>query len=455
MAFACNLSEARGARPLPTAPWERGRLAGIFSLMPIERARRPRSQGRVAWGWQRPLAIAAALVTAMAVAACSGTFDSRDLSLARAAPPAPAAPGPAPNRGAGDVKVGLILPLSASGNAGAAGQAMRNAAEMALAELGDANIALLPKDDGGTAQGAQLAVQQAVDEGAQVVLGPLFAHSVTAAKPIARNHGVPIIAFSTDSNVAAAGTYLLSFLPEADVDRVVDYAASQGKHSFIGVVPGNAYGSVVEGEFQQAVARRGGRVMALEHYGDDRGKISDTARLVAQAAGSADALFIPDGGEAVNGVIAALSAAGVNVRQLALMGTQLWDDPKIFSNPLLEGGWYPAPDPAGFRAFADRYRTRYQQDPPRPAALAYDAVTLVAALVKAQGPQRIANEALTDPSGFAGIDGVFRFRSDGTNQRGLAVLRVTPSGGQVIAPALRTFNTSAIGSQSATNVPER
>jgi branched-chain amino acid transport system substrate-binding protein len=192
------------------------------------------------------------------------------------------------------------------------------------------------------------------------------------------------------------------------------------------------------------VARRGGRVMALEHYTDDRARIGDTARLVAQAASRADALFIPDGGDAVRDVVASLTAAGVNLRQFALLGTQLWDDPQIFSNPALDGGWYPAPDPAGFRAFAERYRSRYRQDPPRPAALAYDAVALVAALVKTQGPQRFSAEVLTNPSGFAGIDGVFRFRADGTNQRGLAILRVTPSGGQVIAPASRTFSPSAI-----------
>jgi branched-chain amino acid transport system substrate-binding protein len=450
MAFQRNLSEARSTRPLPTLP------CPLPNRPPQAGDGRVGEKRRVGRGWWQPLAIAAVLLAATGMAACSsGTLNWADRSLARATDPAPAAPAPAPNPGAADFKAGLILPLSASGNAGAAGQAMRNAAEMALAELGDAHLQLLPKDDGGTGQGAQLAVQQAVDEGAQVILGPLFANSVTSAKPIARGHDVPMIAFSTDSNVAAAGTYLLSFLPESDVDRVVDYATSQGKHSFIGLVPSSPYGSVVEGEFKQAVARRGARVMALEHYGDDRNKISDAARLVAPAAGQADALFIPDSGEAVNNVIAALSAAGVNVRQFALMGTQLWDDPKIFSNPLLEGGWYPGPDPAGFRAFADRYRSRYRQDPPRPAALAYDAVTLVAALAKGQGAQRITNEALTDPSGFAGIDGVFRFRNDGTNQRGLAVLRVTPSGGEVIAPALRTFSTSAVASQSVTTVPGR
>jgi branched-chain amino acid transport system substrate-binding protein len=112
---------------------------------------------------------------------------------------------------------------------------------------------------------------------------------------------------------------------------------------------------------------------------------------------------------------------------------------------LLAGGWYPAPDPAGFRAFADRYRSRYgQDDPPRVAGLAYDAVALVAALKKKQGSPRVTNEVLTNPSGFAGIDGRFRFRDDGTNQRGLAILRVTPSGGQVIVPASRTFNASAL-----------
>jgi branched-chain amino acid transport system substrate-binding protein len=314
---------------------------------------------------------------------------------------------------------------------------------MALAEFNGPNVQLLTKDDVGTTVGAQVAAQQAVEEGAEIILGPLFAHSVTAAKPIARARGIPIIAFSTDTNVAGGGVYLLNFLPESDVDRVVSYAVSQNKRSFIALLPTNAYGTVVEGEFKQAVARRGGRVMALEHYPEDRNRMNDAVRLVAQAASRADALFIPDGGEAVGDVVLALTAAGVNLRQFAVLGTQLWDDPKIFSNPALEGAWYPAPDPAGFRAFAGRYRVRYNQDPPRPAALAYDAVALVAALVKTQGANRFSPDVLTNPSGFAGIDGVFRFRPDGTSQRGLAILRVTPAGGQVISPASRTFSAAA------------
>jgi len=138
-------------------------------------------------------------------------------------------------------------------------------------------------------------------------------------------------------------------------------------------------------------------------------------------------------------VVQALTASGVNLKRVQLLGTGLWDDPRVFSTAALDGGWYAAPESSGFRNFSGRYRARYGQDPVRTATLAYDAVALVAALVKTQGAQRFSEQVLTTSSGFAGIDGVFRFRPDGTNERGLAVLRVAPSGGQAVSPAPKTF----------------
>src|SRR3954453_18133095 len=164
----------------------------------------------------------------------------------------------------GQVKVGLILPLSAAGNAGLAAQSMKSAAEMALAEFQNPNIQLLIKDDAGSPQGAQQGAQQACDEGAEIILGPLFAGSVPATAQIARTRNIPVIAFSTDSSVAGRGVYLLSFLPESDANRIFDYSASVGKHSFAALLPDNAYGTVVEGAFKQAVGRRGGRIIAFE-----------------------------------------------------------------------------------------------------------------------------------------------------------------------------------------------
>src|SRR5206468_4685437 len=122
-----------------------------------------------------------------------------------------------------------------------------------------------------------------------------------------------------------------------------------------------------------------------------------------------------------------------------LLGTGLWDNPRVFANPSLQGGLYAAPDPSGFRSFAGRYRTRFGGEPVRTATLTYDAVALVAALARTQGAQRFAPETLTNPSGFAGIDGLFRFRADGTNERGLAVMKVTSAGGTPVAGSPKSF----------------
>ena len=382
----------------------------------------------------------AALAAVVLLAGCSGNFSVGDL-VPGSAPSAPSQPST--NIGEGKVKAGLILPLSGSGNAAVAAQSMRNAAEMALAEFNNPDIQLLVKDDGGSAPGAQQAAQQALDEGAEIILGPLFALTVGPVGQAARARGVPVIAFSTDTNVAARGVYLLSFLPESDVERIIGYAAGQGRRSFAGLVPDNAYGSVVEAAFKQVVERRGGRVIALERYPLDRAKMQGPVRNVAQAASRADAIFIPDGAESVSGVVQALIADGIDTKRVQLLGTGLWEDGQIFSNPQLDGAWYAGPDSTGFRNFSARYRSRYGQDPVRTASLAYDAVALVAALVKTQGKQRFSQAVLTNASGFTGIDGLFRFRPDGTNQRGLAVLRVSPTGGQIISPPPKGFGASA------------
>jgi ABC-type branched-subunit amino acid transport system substrate-binding protein len=391
-------------------------------------------EGAIARVWRHMRLGLSGVATGLLVAACA-----TQLGGGGTAPPA-GETAAAAQAADGQVRIALILPLTAQGNAGLAAQSMKNAAEMALAEFKVSNVQLLVKDDGGSSQGAQSAAQQAISEGAEIIVGPLFAQSVSAVGQVARSRTIPVIAFSTDASVAARGVYLLSFLPETDVRRIVSYAASRGKRSFAALMPDNAYGTVVEAAFQQEVARHGGRVVVLEKYPHDANRTAEAVRRVAQAASQIDSIFIPDSPDAVPQVAQALATNGVDLKRVQLIGTGLWgDDTRISSEKLLDGGWYPSPEQTGFRNFSGRYRARYGQDPVRTATLAYDAVALVAALVKTQGMQRFSEQVLTNPSGFAGIDGVFRFRPEGTNERGLAVLRVTPSGGQVISPAPKSF----------------
>ena len=390
------------------------------------------------------LGLAGAAATSLA--ACSGAPTAQAPPPVAAAPPPPGpepAPPPGPAAiGAGQTRVGMILPLSAPGNAGAAAQSMRNSAEMALAEFKNPDIQLLVKDDGGTAAGAQAAAQGALDEGAQVILGPLFASAVPGAAGVARTRNIPVIAFSTDASIAGRGVYLLSFLPETDVERVVDYAKSRSKTAFAALIPENAYGNVVEAAFKQAVARANARLVAVERVPGNPAGAQAAARRIAPSLAGADALFLPGEPESVTLVARTLAEARVDLKRMQLLGTGLWDDGRVYSDANLQGGWFATPESFGFRNFANRYRARYGGEPLRAATLSYDAVALTAALVKTQGPQRFTPEVLTGGSGFGGIDGIFRFRPDGTNERGLSVVRVTNAGPQSVSPAPKSFTGS-------------
>jgi ABC-type branched-subunit amino acid transport system substrate-binding protein len=387
---------------------------------------------------RRAMLVGVSAVAAFSLAACGGGVSIPGLQ-SQSTPP----PQEAPPIGSGQVKVGLILPLTSSGNAAVAAQSMRNAAELALQEFNAPNIQLLVKDDGGNPGSAQAATQQALDEGAEIILGPLFAQSVVAAGQAAKARNISVIGFSTDASAASNGVYLLSFLPESDATRVVEYAVSRGKRSFAALIPDNAYGNVVEAAFRQTVARLGGRVVTLEKFPSDRNGMQEAARRVAQALPQADALFLPGDPEVVPVMAQTLAAAAPDLKRVQLLGTGLWDDQRIYAEPALHGGWFAAPDGAGYKSFAKRYRAKFGSDPVRTATLAYDAVSLTAALVKTQGPQRFSAQTLTATSGFSGVDGVFRFKSNGVNERGLSVVRVTSGGPQTVSPAPRAFSGSA------------
>lgn len=397
-----------------------------------------------------PLALEFALALALTVGGCGGMTDTgargpRGRPVAAATDPVAADPGPAEPR-AGSVKVALLLPLSAAGAAATAAASLKNAADLAVAEFPGADLALDVRDDRGTPEGAREAANGAVADGAELVLGPLFAPSVLSAGTVARGAGRPVIAFSTDATAASRGVYLLSFLPGGEVDRVVDYAAAQGRVSVAALIPNTTYGSVVEGAFREAAARKGLRVAGIEHYGPGQAgaAVARLAPLFRGPAPAIDTLFVPAGPEDQPAIGAALGSAGFEPGRIKLIGTGAWGDPRGLKVAAFAGGWFASPDPAGFAAFAARYRARYGAEPARLATLAYDAASLAAALARQPGPQRFSEGALQTPSGFAGADGIFRFRPDGTNERALVVQEVGNGAAVVVSPAPKAFGPSGI-----------
>jgi branched-chain amino acid transport system substrate-binding protein len=363
--------------------------------------------------------------------------DRRDLTAQDQAFVKQGAPAGLPAR-AEKVRVALLLPLT--GKNADLGQSMLKAAQMALFDVGSANYDLVPRDTHSTPEGAAAAAQAAAQAGNDLILGPIFAEDVRVVRPIAQGARIPVIAFTTDWSLGGNGTYIMGFLPFAQVARVAQFAQSHGHDRIAAFAPSTEYCDTVISTLQ----RTGGLVRTARYSPQQPDLSGIVADFVSSARTSPttlefNALMLPVGGESLRSLMALLDLQGVNGGTVRLLGTGLWDDPSLTRDPALFGGWFAAPDPGTRQDFDRRYQENYGAAPPRLASLAYDATALSAVLARVGGAQPYAAANLMNPRGFAGIDGLFRFRGDGLAERGLAVLEIRSGRAAVVDPAPTAF----------------
>ncbi len=435
--------------------------------------------------FSKPFLLGLLAASAVVIAACSSTPDQGPVVVADDRTPADLSeppPGgeersryddrafarPLHMQNAEPVRVGLLLPFTGASEAvQKVASAMFDAAQLAAFEAGDDRFLLIPKDTRGTPDGAAAAARSALADGAEIILGPMFSETVASATPVARAAGVPLIAFSSDVQSAGDGVYLLSFPPEIEVARVTDYAMLQGKLRFGLLAPANAYGQRVSTAFSQELSLRGGVLVHEERYEQDPDKMLAPAKRLAayskeiippelrhgfdpsrpgSTAGVAgndlgfQAVLMPEQGTLLRALAPLLPYYNVDINEVKLLGVSAWNNPRLTREPALKGGWFAAPDPTITAAFEERFKAAFGEAPPRLASLSYDATLLAARLGQGQRRRDRFDEAMIENrSGYFGADGLFRFRPDGTIERGLAILEIQPGGIRVIDPAPRTF----------------
>lgn len=370
--------------------------------------------------------------------------------------PFPAKAAPMPRANLPPVKVAILLPLS--GPHAALGQSMLNAAQVALFDIGYDNFQLVPHDTGASAQGGAQAAQAAINGGASLILGPVFADSVKAAKAVAARSNVNIVAFSTDWTLADNRTFLMGFLPFGQVERIIGFAGSKGLKQLGVFSPNDAYGQATLQGYQNAAYRNGIKTITQKTFAPSSKTLNDEIKIFAQyekravmnASGQVqvqpapfNAVFIPAGGDTIRSVSNTMSQFGLPPSSVKRLGTGLWDDTALAANKDLEGAWFAAPSPNLRRDFERRYQDLYSAAPPRLATLAYDATALAAVLaqtgLQSTGTPAFDAGSITNPNGFAGIDGIFRFGRNGLVERGLAILEFRSGRMVVIDEAPKTF----------------
>lgn len=361
-------------------------------------------------------------------------------------------------------RIALLLPFS-SENSGARAESLRllRAAELALFERAGGNLVMIPKDTQGTPDGARAAALAAVEDGADMIIGPLFGTSVAAVGEISRPAGIPVIAFSTDAATAGDGVYLLSFPPQIEVARVVEFASRQGVERYAYLGSQNRYGIAVYDALQEQAELNAGFVSAEAFYtGDVEAMARAAARLaegvfeeitpeeaneLRQSEWMPDpeapfqAVMLPEGGTRLRTLGPLLIAQAVDPLIVRFLGTGLWNDEELLREPALRGGWFAGPDLSARERFDESYEATYDSEPSRIASLAYDAMALAAHLDG--GETGFSLQAIEDAEGFYGADGLFRFQAGGMIERGLAIYEMRSRGFFEIEPAPQTFEPEA------------
>lgn len=367
-----------------------------------------------------------------------------------------------PSKSGQKMRAAFLAPLS--GPSAHLGKSLLNAAQMALFEMSGSGFSLVPIDTRGTPEGAAAAARQAVDQGAAIILGPLFSAEVKAVAPIALSAGVHVIGFSSDRSASQPGVFLLGFLPRPQVERVVAHASAQGITRFAALAPNTDYGRAMMEAFKTSVAAHGGTIAEALYYDPAAKDHSDVVKKLARfeqrkaalnalrkqleakgekqelkklekqdTLGDVDyqAVFLPDEGGRLRSLSALLPYYDIDTPKVKLLGTMQWDDPTLHSEPALNGAWFASAPPEGRADFDNRYKQAFGSKPPRLASLGYDAAALTAVLAQTGS---ISTQQLLNPQGFAGIDGIFRFLPDGSSERGLAVLEVARGMPKILAP---------------------
>lgn len=390
---------------------------------------------RPATGLRRIVARAAAVLSAFVLAACEPTGGSQQAS-------GPAI-GPLINPGE-PVRVALLAP----GGSGSAdlewlSRSLKNAARMAAADAQGANIDLRVYDTGTSTAQAVAQANAAVDAGAQIIVGPLFAEGANAVGNAMRPRNVNVLTFSNNAEIAGGNVFILGNSFANVANRLVAYGARQGKRNIYVVAEDDIAGQLGGRAIETAIARNGARLAGRSNHSVSISGIDAvTPQIVAAArSGQVDAVFMTANNQAVLPYLTEkLAAAGVRSPVTQMMGLTRWDQPaERIAMPQLQEGWFAIPDQGLRSQFDARYRSAHGEQPHDLASLAYDGVAAIASLVRSGKRNALTTTGLTQNAGFAGVGGVFRLRADGTSERALAVATLRGNRLVILDPAPRGF----------------
>jgi len=342
------------------------------------------------------------------------------------------------------VAVALLLPKG-SGQAGdeVLATALENAARMAMADLSGVQVDLRVYATAGSAERAAAVATQAVNEGAKIILGPVYASAANAAGAAVAARNINVLSFSNNTAIAGGNVFVLGNTFENTADRLVRYAVSKGKNKIMVINGRDVAEEKGRAAIVAAMSRHGATPAGAASFELSQNGIVQAVPGITSSARSngAQAVFLTSGTAGALPILSQLMVDnGVRPDSTQFIGLQRWDIPEsALALPPLQGGWFAMPSPGLSQQYNSRYSATYGEPPHPISGLGYDGIAAIGALVSAGQTDALTISALTQPTGFAGVNGVFRLRANGTNERGLAIATISEQQVKILDPAPKSF----------------
>lgn len=379
-------------------------------------------------------------------------------------------------------RIGVLLPLS--GDAARYGQGLKNATMLALEDTKNPNLILQFYDTKSTPEGARTAIINALNQRAQMIIGPLKSTSLRAISDEAVSRQIPVIAFSTSEEVLQPNIYTLGLLVDEQVNRIISYAASKGRSRLALLLPDNATGIAVAKaavksaqQNQVSLTRIGFYQPNTTDFSDILKKMTDfntrssrmdkmrkTLQVQAEQGDENsqkalrrvsthdtlgevdfDMVLIPETGAKLKSAISMFGYYDVFSPDVKFLGTSIWENTRLNNESTIIGSWYPALSRNHSNYFANKYAFVFGEKPQTLYSLAYDAVALSNALARQNN--RDLTGVITSPDGYVGINGMFRLFENGYNQHSMDIIEVRKTGDTVVDEAPKRFSENDFGSK--------
>lgn len=384
--------------------------------------------------------------------------------------------------------ISVLLPLS--GPNSDIGKSISKSIEIAFLQHPDKNLSVTFFDLSGDKTQKQGVIMNALASNPDIIIGPIFAEDAALVRSM-KPTDLPVLSFTSDASAFGNGVMTMALIPAQSVEAIVKEMDKDKVQRTVIFAPNTASGKLMAGAAVLAANIYDVSISGLFYYDENN---SDSIKQVAQSAAMYDArssantrareilsdilikekltaaqknsintqlekisktdtlgnapydsvLFLGNSSDSKT-VVSFLRYFDVAARDARFYGSALWDTPDLLNDFNMSGAKFAAL-PVMSEDFAKLYEQLAGVRPSRLDTFGFDAANLARGMVYSN---KSSAAYLLDPSGYAGLDGLFRLRPSGESERALQILELNGGGTlRVDNPAATDFMTPLYNIQS-------